>query len=90
MHKPEMLAAKMKKLAVEISLSNGTNLTGKIHVPAQARLTDVLNDDRGFLPVESTDGTFLALSKQAIERISLPSAEAADCPRTILTVRGSC
>ncbi|HLY05772.1 MAG TPA: hypothetical protein VKR31_08500 [Rhizomicrobium sp.] len=79
MHKPEVLAARMKKLAVEISLSNGSNLAGKMHVPADARLTDVLNDERGFLPVECTDGSFLALAKQAIERITLPSVEAADC-----------
>ena len=79
MHEPETLAARMKKLAVEISLFTGSKLAGEIYVPVEARLTDVLNDDRGFLPVECPDGSFLALSKRAIERLSLPSAEAADC-----------
>ena len=79
MDRPEALAAKMKKLAVEISLSNGSSLAGKIYVPVQARLTDVLNDERRFLPVECTDGSFQAVSKEAIERITLPSVEPEDC-----------
>jgi hypothetical protein len=65
------------KLKVDISLSSGASLSGNVYVPDQARLSDVLNDERGFLPVECADGTFVALSKRAIERITLPSPETA-------------
>lgn len=79
---PEALATRMQRLTVEISLSNGSHLAGKIYVPLKTRLTDVLNDGRGFLPVECTDGSFMALSKQSIERVTLPSAESAhSCDR---------
>jgi len=46
-------------------------------VPDQARLSDVLDDDRAFLPLECADGTFVTVSKRAIERITLPSPETA-------------
>lgn len=38
-----------------------------------------MNDERRFLPVECTEGGFLALSKEAIERITLPSVGPEDC-----------
>jgi hypothetical protein len=63
------------KLTVDISLSSGASLSGNVYVPDQGRLSDILNDDRGFLPVECADGTFVAVSKRAIERITLPSPE---------------
>jgi len=66
-----------RKLMVDISLASGASLSGNVYVPDQARLSDVLNDERGFLPVECSDGTFVAVSKRAIERITLPSAETA-------------
>lgn len=62
---------------VEISLADGSVLVGKVFVSLQGRLTDVLNDDRAFLPVEKTDGTSLALAKTAIKQVTLPVAEAA-------------
>jgi DnaJ-domain-containing protein 1 len=61
---------------VEISLADGTMLLGKLFVSPQARLTDLLNDDRPFLPVESTDGIFVALAKTAIKKVTLPVAQA--------------
>jgi DnaJ-domain-containing protein 1 len=64
-------------ILVEISLADGSVVLGKIFVPHQGRLTDVLNDDRNFLPVESADGTTFALAKTAIKQVSLPVAEAA-------------
>jgi len=65
------------KLKVDISLIGGASLSGNVYVPEQARLSDVLNDDRKFLPVECADDTFVAISKRAIERITLPSPETA-------------
>jgi len=67
----------MKPVAVEVTLLDGSKLFGKICVPVQGRLSDTLNDDRSFLPLECIDGTFLALAKRAIQQISLPAAEAA-------------
>jgi DnaJ-domain-containing protein 1 len=64
-------------ILVEISLADGSVILGKIFVPNQGRLTDVLNDDRNFLPVESSDGTTIAIAKTAIKQVSLPVAEAA-------------
>jgi DnaJ-domain-containing protein 1 len=80
MHKSDMRAISTKKLLVEISLFNGSSLFGKLCVPVQGRLTDVLNDDRDFVPVECADGSFVGLSKRAIERITLPSREAVALP----------
>jgi DnaJ-domain-containing protein 1 len=64
-------------IRVEISLDDGSVIRGKLFVTLQGRLTDALNDDRAFLPVETEEGTFLALSKRAIRHIALPPAEAA-------------
>jgi hypothetical protein len=66
-----------KATPVEILLLDGSLIPGKISVPVQGRLTDVLNDARSFLPVECQDGTFLALAKRAIKQVLLPGAEAA-------------
>ncbi len=66
-----------KATCVEIFLNDGSSLFGKIAVPIQGRLSDVLNDGRIFLPVEMDDGGFHTLSKKAINRGALPPAEAA-------------
>ncbi|HXJ00649.1 MAG TPA: J domain-containing protein [Micropepsaceae bacterium] len=62
---------------VEISLNDGSRLVGKLFVSPQGRLSDVLNDDRQFLPVEGTDGTMFVLAKSAIKQVTLPVAEIA-------------
>ena len=61
-----------KPIAVEISLFDGTSLFGKLAVPVQGRLSDLLNDPREFVPVECPDGSFVAVSKRAIKQVSLP------------------
>src|SRR5271156_84598 len=66
-----------KQITVEISLLDGSILFGKLSVSTQDRLTDLLNDDRDFVPVECSDGAFLALAKRAIKQVSLPGAEVA-------------
>lgn len=60
---------------VEISLTDGSSLLGKLFVSPQGRLSDVLNDDRQFLPVEGADGTVFVLAKSAIKQVSLPVSE---------------
>jgi len=62
---------------VEIALADGSLVRGKLFVMLQSRLTDVLNDDRAFLPVEAEDGSFVAVAKSAIKHVTLPVAEAA-------------
>ncbi len=66
-----------KTAFLEFSLADGTTFEAKIFVPVQGRLTDVLNDERKFLPVETADGQLLALAKSAIKYVSTPDPEAA-------------
>lgn len=62
---------------VDICLDDGTTFSGNMFVQNQARLSDVLNDERKFLPVQMTDGKYLAISKTAIKHVTLPSVETA-------------
>jgi hypothetical protein len=57
-------------LAVEIQLTDGTSLFGKLFLSPQGRLSDLLNDERDFLPFERADGSFLAISKSQLRRVS--------------------
>lgn len=77
MHKLDSRVITTKAISVEIALLDGSSFSGKISVPIQGRLSDVLNDDRSFVPVECPDGSFEAIAKQAIKRVSLPSPEPA-------------
>jgi DnaJ-domain-containing protein 1 len=74
----------------DIHLTDGSVLRGKLFMPQQGRLSDVLNDDRMFLPIENMDGTPLALAKTSIKQVSLPGPDAApyrgNDPYTILGV----
>jgi hypothetical protein len=60
-----------KSLDLEFSLTDGSTLRGKFFVPVQARLTDVLNDQRQFLPIEKADGALLALAKSSIKHVTI-------------------
>lgn len=77
MQKVNSRALTTKAVPVEIYLLDGSTLSGKLWVPVQGRLTDTLNDDRDFIPLESRDGTFIALAKSAVKQIMLPTTEAA-------------
>ena len=63
--------ASNKTLDLEFSLADGSTLRGKLFVPIQGRLTDVLNDERKFLPVEQSDGGLLALAKSSIKHVTI-------------------
>src|SRR5476651_606478 len=84
---------KLQKTSVliEIFLADGPMIHGRLFMTPQERLIDALNDDRAFLPVETMDGTFLALAKTAIKQVVLPAAFAAayrgSDPYLILGVR---
>ncbi len=62
---------------VEVLLTDGSTFHGNIFVHRQARLTDVLNDDRQFLPVQTADGRYLAIAKSYIKQVTLTASEAA-------------
>jgi hypothetical protein len=82
-------AVQRNAVPVEITLTDGAFLHAKVFLPMQGRISDVLNDDRPFLPVE-TDGEHLALAKASIRQVRFPSAQApyrGKCPYTILGVR---
>lgn len=80
-----------KSTFLDLALSDGTVLQAKIYLPIQGRITDVLNDDRQFLPIETAEGENLAIAKSAIKHIQITSAEAASYtgndPYAILGVR---
>jgi DnaJ-domain-containing protein 1 len=63
------------KILVEIVLDDGQSVHGTIFISPQGRMTDVLNDERHFLPVDRADGTFIALAKSAIRYVTPLVAE---------------
>jgi len=73
-------------IPVEITLTSGKVLGAKVFLPVQGRISDLLNDDRNFIPVEC-DGECLALAKISIAQVRMPSAQAPQrkgCPYSIL------
>ena len=90
MQKNNSRAISTKSFLVEILLLDGSALSGRMWVPVQSRLTDMLNDGRDFLPLESREGALLAVAKSAIKHIVIPRSEAESYrgsnPYTILGV----
>ena len=73
-------------VTVEITLASGKVLWAKVFLPVQGRISDLLNDDRHFMPVEC-DGESLALAKTSILQVRMPSAQAPQrkgCPYSVL------
>ena len=54
---------------VELLLDNGTTVLGKLSVLPEQRISDLLNDERQFLPIETSDGQTVILRKSAIYRL---------------------
>lgn len=63
---------KVQKTAVlaEILFVDGSIISGNLFLPNQARITDVLNDERKFLPFQTLEGNFVSLAKSVIKRAS--------------------
>jgi DnaJ-domain-containing protein 1 len=77
------------KLLVELQLDTGVQLTGYVFVGQQQRLSDLMNDERGFLPFEAMDGAitiFLNTMMRSIKPINRARAAATENPYTILGV----
>jgi DnaJ-domain-containing protein 1 len=66
-----------QKITVEVELEGGKTLHGYMFLKPQGRLTDMMNDERIFLPFETTDGKFFVLKKSACLSVA-PIADEAD------------
>ena len=58
------------KLEAEVVLVNGEKLYCRLFTMPQSRLSDLLNDDRDFLPIELTDGRTTVVQKVTILRVT--------------------
>jgi len=58
-----------KKLLVELELDSGTIMNGYLFVGQTQRLSDLMNDDRTFLPFEDMDGAITIFTKGMARRV---------------------
>ncbi len=58
------------KLEVEVELDDGARLLGFVFIRQMQRLSDLLNDTRAFLPVQTPEGLIVHLRKATIARIT--------------------
>ena len=58
-------------VTVAISLADGTTVMAKTFVQRFSRVTDLLNDERKFISVQTFDGEVLALAKSFITHVAL-------------------
>jgi len=66
---PRTVPSEVRK-AVEMTLTDGTVLTGDMFMFAHEFILDVINDDRGFVPFAAFDGPVSVINKQVIARIT--------------------
>jgi DnaJ-domain-containing protein 1 len=67
-----------KKVAfVVVVLTDGATLEGQMFLNDHSRMSDVLNDDRKFLPLRTMDGSMIAVAKPSIKQVTLPAHETA-------------
>jgi len=80
-----------KKLLVELELDTGTVMNGYVFLGQTQRLSDLMNDDRTFLPFEDMDGGITIFTKgmarrvKPIEKAQTAAADTAD-PYSVLGV----
>ncbi len=58
-----------KKLLVELELDSGAIMNGYLFVGQTQRLSDLMNDDRTFLPFEDMDGAITIFTKAMARRV---------------------
>jgi DnaJ-domain-containing protein 1 len=58
------------KIDVQVELHNGKQLLGVLFLRRDQRMSDLLNDQRSFLPLEKTDGLVINLSKSHIAQVT--------------------
>ena len=59
-----------RRIAAEIQLTDGSCVKAALFVSPQGRLLDMLNDARGFVPIETDAGEVMFLRKEAIRRVT--------------------
>ncbi len=71
---------------VRIVNFNDSIAEGIVYLAPGQRISDLLNDDRGFLPVESEAGEVRVISKRAIMEIEPLEAAAPDAGSNVVTM----
>jgi DnaJ-domain-containing protein 1 len=59
-----------EKMSVEMEIDGGARLMGHMFVAQNQRIPDLLNDDRDFLPFETTEGLITIIRKSTIRRVT--------------------
>lgn len=57
------------KIDVQVEMHSGKQLLGVLFLRRDQRMSDLLNDERRFLPLETTDGLIVNLAKGYIARV---------------------
>jgi DnaJ-domain-containing protein 1 len=57
------------QIEVRVELDNGTRLLGFLFVKPTQRLSELLNDQRSFLPMQTLDGLIVQLAKSTIAKV---------------------
>ena len=60
---------KKSQIEVELYLDDGSHFLGKFGVGQTERLSDMMNDDRDFLPFETSDGQVVMIRKTVISKV---------------------
>ncbi len=58
------------KIDVQVETQNGKKFLGSMFVRRDQRMSDLLNDERGFLPLETTEGLVVNLNKSSIVQVT--------------------
>ena len=64
------LHCETKKVEAEILLKDGTVFVGNLYSRKGERVSDILNDGRQFVPIETASGEVVILGKDTIARVS--------------------
>lgn len=68
-------------VAVRVALTTGAPFPAFVYLKANERLSDLLNDERTFVPIRREDGSTLIVAKSAIASISEFAPAASDVPQ---------
>ncbi len=60
---------KKTQIEVELYLDDGSHFFGKFGVGQSERLSDMMNDDRNFLPFETLEGHVVMIRKTVISKV---------------------
>ncbi len=67
-----------KRVKVRLRMASGTIYVGRVYVEQRRRLTDVLNDERGFISMTEVEENenprkipFIAIQKTSVESVTI-------------------